>query len=141
MNLEFIKPQNLGSLLLKSSQSNFILRSPGSYLVISNYYCNKVYIPCSPPAQSWRSVFTSCEIFSLHKSLAVFVFRYWSFFTAILFLTSFWNSLLALLEVRPQPDTTTFSPLLRSSIFFPFYCPVHVIWTGHRMLKLVLNVK
>mgnify|MGYP007048355780 CR=1 FL=1 len=20
-------------------------------------------------------------------------------------------------------------------------CPVHVIWTGHRMLKLVLNVK
>ena len=78
---------------------------------------NKVYIPCSPPAQSWRSVFTSCEIFSLHKSLAVFVFRYWSFFTAILFLTSFWNSLLALLEVRPQPDTTTFSPLLRSPIF------------------------
>ena len=35
MNLEFIKPQNLGSLLMKSSQSNFNLRSPGSYLVRS----------------------------------------------------------------------------------------------------------
>ena len=35
MNLEFIKPQNLGSLLMKSSQSNFNLRSPGSYLVHS----------------------------------------------------------------------------------------------------------
>ena len=33
MNLEFIKPQNLGSLLMKSSQSNFNLRSPGSYLI------------------------------------------------------------------------------------------------------------
>ena len=35
MNLEFIKPQNLGSLLMKSSQSNFNLRSPGSYLIHS----------------------------------------------------------------------------------------------------------
>ena len=35
MNLEFIKPQNLGSLLMKSSQSNFNLRSPVSYLVHS----------------------------------------------------------------------------------------------------------
>ena len=35
MNLEFIKPQNSGSLLMKSSQSNFGLRSPGSYLVRS----------------------------------------------------------------------------------------------------------
>ena len=35
MNLEFIKPQNLGSLLMKLSQSNFNLRSPGSYLVRS----------------------------------------------------------------------------------------------------------
>ena len=35
MNLEFIKPQNLGSLLMKSSQSNFNLRSSGSYLVRS----------------------------------------------------------------------------------------------------------
>ena len=35
MNLEFTKPQNLGSLLMKSSQSNFDLRSPGSYLVRS----------------------------------------------------------------------------------------------------------
>ena len=35
MNLEFIKPQNLGSFLMKSSQSNFNLRSPGSYLVRS----------------------------------------------------------------------------------------------------------
>ena len=33
MNLEFIEPQNLGFLLIKSSQSNFSLRSPGSYLV------------------------------------------------------------------------------------------------------------
>ena len=33
MNLEFIKPQNLGSLLMKSSQSNFNLRSPSSFLV------------------------------------------------------------------------------------------------------------
>ena len=35
MNLEFIKPQNLGSLLMKSSQSNFNLGSPNSYLVRS----------------------------------------------------------------------------------------------------------
>ena len=35
MNLEFTKPQNLGSLLIKLSQSNFNLRSPGSYLVRS----------------------------------------------------------------------------------------------------------
>ena len=30
MNLEFIKPQSLGSLLMKSSQSNVDLRSPSS---------------------------------------------------------------------------------------------------------------
>ena len=35
MNLEFKKPQNLGSLSMKSSQSNFNLRSPSSYLVRS----------------------------------------------------------------------------------------------------------
>ena len=35
MNLEFIKPQNLGSLLMKSSQSNLNLRSPSSYSVRS----------------------------------------------------------------------------------------------------------
>ena len=35
MNLEFIKPQNLGSLLMKSSQSNFDLQSPSSFLVRS----------------------------------------------------------------------------------------------------------
>ena len=35
MNLEFIKPQNLGCLLIKSSQSNFNLRSPSSYLARS----------------------------------------------------------------------------------------------------------
>ena len=35
MKLEFIKPQNLGSLLMKSGQSNLNLRSPGSYLVRS----------------------------------------------------------------------------------------------------------
>ena len=33
MILEFIKPQNLDSLFMKSSQMNFNLRSPGSYLV------------------------------------------------------------------------------------------------------------
>ena len=33
MNLEFIKPQNLGSLLMKSRQSNFELQLPGSYLI------------------------------------------------------------------------------------------------------------
>ena len=35
MNLEFIKPKNLGSLLMKSSQSNLNLQLPGSYLVRS----------------------------------------------------------------------------------------------------------
>ena len=44
MNLEFIKPQNLGSFLMKSSQSNFGLRSPGSYLVRS-YLITTVQIP------------------------------------------------------------------------------------------------
>ena len=38
MNLEFIKSQNLGSLLMKSSQSNFDLRLLSSQL--SNYYYN-----------------------------------------------------------------------------------------------------
>ena len=33
MNSELIKPQNLGSLLMKSSLSNLNLRSPGSYSV------------------------------------------------------------------------------------------------------------
>ena len=32
MNSGFTKPQNLGSLLMKPSQSNFDLRSPSSYL-------------------------------------------------------------------------------------------------------------
>ena len=35
MNLESIKPQNLGSLFMKSGQSDFNLRSPGSYSVRS----------------------------------------------------------------------------------------------------------
>ena len=35
MNLEFIKPQNLGSLLMKSSQSNFDLQLPTSYMARS----------------------------------------------------------------------------------------------------------
>ena len=35
MNLEFTKPQNLGSLLMKSSQSNFNLQLPSSYLARS----------------------------------------------------------------------------------------------------------
>ena len=35
MNSEFMKPQNLDSLLMKSSQSNLNLQSPGSYLVHS----------------------------------------------------------------------------------------------------------
>ena len=35
MNLEFIKPQNLGPWLMKSSQSNFNLQSPSSYLARS----------------------------------------------------------------------------------------------------------
>ena len=45
MNLKFIKSQNLGSLLMKSSQSNFDLRSPSSFLVrsyITNCYSTKV---------------------------------------------------------------------------------------------------
>ena len=35
MNLEFIKPQNLGPVLMKSSQSNFNLELPDAYLVHS----------------------------------------------------------------------------------------------------------
>ena len=35
MNIEIIKSQNLGSLLMKSSQSNFNLQGPGSYLAHS----------------------------------------------------------------------------------------------------------
>jgi hypothetical protein len=35
MNLDLIKPQNLGCLLLKLSQSSFDLRSPSSFLVRS----------------------------------------------------------------------------------------------------------
>ena len=45
MNLEFIKPQNLGSLLMKSSQSNFDLRSPSSYLVRSYLIATVKYLP------------------------------------------------------------------------------------------------
>ena len=35
INVEFIKPQNLGPLLMKSSQTNYNLRSPDAYLVRS----------------------------------------------------------------------------------------------------------
>ena len=48
MNLEFIKPQNFGSLLMKSSQSNFNLRSPGSHLVRS-YLITTVKAKGFPP--------------------------------------------------------------------------------------------
>ena len=48
-NLEFIKSQNLGCLLMKSSQSNFNLQLPGSYLVrsylITTVCKNFNYIP------------------------------------------------------------------------------------------------
>ena len=48
MNLEFVKPQNLGCLLMKSSQSNFNLRSPGSYLargyLITTVICQKMAV-------------------------------------------------------------------------------------------------
>ena len=42
MNLEFIKPQNLGSLLMKLSQSNFDLWLPDCYLARS-YLIATVY--------------------------------------------------------------------------------------------------
>ena len=44
MNLDFIKPQNLGSSLTKSSQSNFNLRLSGSYLFRS-YPITTVNLP------------------------------------------------------------------------------------------------
>ena len=62
-------------------------------------------LPFSPPAHKTFSVSMSCEIFSLHSSLAVFVFKYWSLVLATLFLTNFRTSSLFLLEVRPQPMT------------------------------------
>ena len=49
MNLEFIKPQNLGSLLMKSSQSNSNLQSPGSYLVRS-------YLITTVRTSGWSSI-------------------------------------------------------------------------------------
>ena len=44
MNLEFTEPQNLGTLLMKSSQSNSNLRSPSSCLARS-YLIATVYEP------------------------------------------------------------------------------------------------
>ena len=43
MNLEFIKPQYLGCLLMKLSQSNFNLRSPDCYLVHSYLVATVVF--------------------------------------------------------------------------------------------------
>ena len=65
MNLEFIKPQNLGSLLMKSSQSNFNLRLPGSYLVRS-YLITTVPINL----KSLRSVLAeiTCELYFFLKN-------------------------------------------------------------------------
>ena len=40
MSLEFLKPQNLGSLSMKLSQSNFNLQWPGSYLIHSYLITN-----------------------------------------------------------------------------------------------------
>ena len=44
MNLEITKPQNLGSLLMKSSQSNSNLRSPDAYLVRSYLITTVIYV-------------------------------------------------------------------------------------------------
>ena len=54
MNLEFLKTQNLGSLLMRSSQSNFNLRSPSSQL--SNYYCNLKICPSISDPSRRKSV-------------------------------------------------------------------------------------
>ena len=56
MNLEFIKPQNVGSLLMKSSQSNFNLRSPSSYLAHSYLIAtviNSKSLPCIYFVSEW----------------------------------------------------------------------------------------
>ena len=68
MNLEFIKPQNLGSLLMKSSQSNFNLRSPGSYLARS-YLIAKLVVHIS-------SLMHKKETNSSLKTLFLFVLFY-----------------------------------------------------------------
>ena len=55
MNLEFIKPQNLGSLLMKLSQSNFNLRSPDSYLVRSYLITTVLHIGELSGLKIWTS--------------------------------------------------------------------------------------
>ena len=69
MNLEFIKPQNLGSLLMKSSQSNFDLRSPSSYLARS-------YLIATVNRRLKKFIYSEkttkfCEIFTLLLSYVV----------------------------------------------------------------------
>ena len=59
MNLEFIKPQILGSLLIKSSQSNFNLRSPGPYLLRS-YLITTVIGQQNSDQNSWRILYKFC---------------------------------------------------------------------------------
>ena len=63
MNLEFIKPQNLGSLLMKSSQSNFNLRSPGSYLVRSYLITTVRYTNKTPEISATLMIISSIIIF------------------------------------------------------------------------------
>ena len=75
MNLEFIKSQNLGSLLMKSSQSNFNLRSPSSYLVRS-YLITTVFSKGSNKISFLSFWIKSCQ------NKGVEIHMYWTFFVA-----------------------------------------------------------
>ena len=81
MNLEFIKPQNIESLLMKSSQSNFDLRLPSSLL--SNYYCTSSF--------RWtRSYYIyMCTSYCIYTKLIFTVFYKYFFFKEYKFLD--WN--------------------------------------------------
>jgi len=92
MNLEFIKPQNLGSLLMKSTQSNFNLRLPGSYLVRS-YLITTVSKECLLAKEVFTPIFNGLSSIldcvdgvtplAFAAAFAFFLWRTDSFFVAL----------------------------------------------------------
>ena len=70
MNLEFTEPQNLGSLLMKSSQSNFDLRSPSSFLVRSQLIATVTSFCEGQPNEIYIEILYFSTIFQLETSQA-----------------------------------------------------------------------
>ena len=89
MNLKFIKPQNLGSLLMKPSQSNFDLRSPGSCLVCSYLITTVQKIPLgSDLGNTWHF----WQIYETNYE-GIFVFTLWLYTLVWMMIEWMWEYL------------------------------------------------